>query len=99
MPTYEYRCDKCGRNLEVFQRFADKPLRRHAECGGTLEKVFHPSGVVFKGSGFYVTDSRQKSNGKKPDKPAKESVNGSDSTSAGISADKAAVTSSESKSD
>lgn len=61
MPTYEYRCDKCGEQFEVFQSFSDRALRRHPDCGGPLEKVLHPRGIVFKGSGFYVTDSRAKS--------------------------------------
>jgi putative FmdB family regulatory protein len=58
MPTYEYLCQNCGQRLEVFQKFTAKPLRVHDECGGALQKVFHASGVVFKGSGYYVTDSR-----------------------------------------
>ena len=58
MPTYEYQCKKCGDRLEVFQSFSAKPLRKHDGCNGALEKVFHASGIVFKGSGFYVTDSR-----------------------------------------
>jgi len=61
MPTYEYRCEKCGEQFEVFQSFSDRALRRHPDCGGPLEKVLHPRGIVFKGSGFYVTDSRVKS--------------------------------------
>ena len=61
MPTYEYRCEKCGEQFEVFQSFSDRALRRHPDCGGPLEKVLHPRGIVFKGSGFYVTDSRTKS--------------------------------------
>lgn len=61
MPTYEYRCKKCGRQFEVVQSFRDKPLKHHEECGGDLQKVFHARGVVFKGSGFYVTDSRSSS--------------------------------------
>lgn len=63
MPTYEYLCQECGERLEVFQKFSDKPLRTHPECGGDLNKVFHASGVVFKGSGYYVTDSRPKGKG------------------------------------
>jgi putative FmdB family regulatory protein len=58
MPTYEYLCQNCGQRLEVFQKFSAKSLRVHDECGGALQKVFHASGVVFKGSGYYVTDSR-----------------------------------------
>lgn len=61
MPTYEYMCKNCGETLEVFQSFSEKPLRKHAECGGELKKVFHARGVVFKGSGFYSTDSRSSS--------------------------------------
>lgn len=67
MPTYEYVCKSCGENLEVFQSFNAKPLKKHDECGGDLQKVFHARGVVFKGSGFYKTDSRpaaSDSNGK-----------------------------------
>lgn len=58
MPTYEYTCKSCGENFEVFQSFADKPLKKHKECGGQLQKVFHVRGIVFKGSGFYATDSK-----------------------------------------
>jgi putative FmdB family regulatory protein len=61
MPTYEYTCKNCGQTIEAFQSFSDKPLRKHKECGGgELQKVFHARGVVFKGSGFYTTDSRSK---------------------------------------
>ncbi|MDH3307688.1 MAG: hypothetical protein OEO77_09260 [Acidimicrobiia bacterium] len=58
MPTYVYRCEGCAETLEVLQSFSDKPLRRHGECGGSLNKVFQPAGLIFKGSGFYVTDTR-----------------------------------------
>jgi len=73
MPTYEYRCDKCGQHLEVVQSFSERPLRRHRQCGGDLERVVHPRGVVFKGSGFYKTDSRPKpSESKDGDSPSKK---------------------------
>lgn len=58
MPTYEYVCSSCGNRLEVVQRFTDAPLSQCGICGGPLRKVFHPAGIVFKGSGFYSTDSR-----------------------------------------
>ncbi|WP_040158492.1 FmdB family zinc ribbon protein [Nigerium massiliense] len=61
MPTYQYRCTSCSHDLEAFQHFTDAPLTTCPECGGTLRKVFSPVGVVFKGSGFYATDSRSKS--------------------------------------
>ena len=77
MPTYEYTCKGCGETVEVFQSFSEKPLRKHRECGGDLQKVFHARGVVFKGSGFYSTDSRASSSKKKDeaakkDEPAKK---------------------------
>jgi putative FmdB family regulatory protein len=58
MPTYEYACKDCGTHVEVFQRFGEDALRECGLCGGELRKVFHPAGIVFKGSGFYATDSR-----------------------------------------
>jgi putative FmdB family regulatory protein len=59
MPTYEYRCTDCGNRVEVFQRIGDDSPTVCEVCGGTLRKVFHPAGIVFKGSGFYATDSRK----------------------------------------
>jgi putative FmdB family regulatory protein len=58
MPTYEYRCAKCGQHVEVVQSFADGPLTECGVCGGALRKVFGSVGIVFKGSGFYKTDNR-----------------------------------------
>ena len=60
MPTYEYGCTACGQHIEVFQRFSEDALTTCGACGGSLRKVFHPAGIVFKGSGFYATDSRSK---------------------------------------
>jgi putative FmdB family regulatory protein len=60
MPTYEYECTACGQHIEVFQRFSEDALTTCGNCGGALRKVFHPAGIVFKGSGFYATDSRSK---------------------------------------
>jgi putative FmdB family regulatory protein len=60
MPTYEYRCTSCGNRFDVFQRHDEESLRVCERCGGELRKVFHPAGIVFKGSGFYATDSRTK---------------------------------------
>ncbi|MGH9000810.1 MAG: FmdB family zinc ribbon protein [Acidimicrobiia bacterium] len=61
MPTYEYRCTSCGQHIEVVQSFNDDPLTECGSCGGALRKVFAPVGIVFKGSGFYKTDSRSSS--------------------------------------
>ena len=60
MPTYEYRCTSCGNRFDAFQRLDEAPLQICERCGGALRKVFHPAGIVFKGSGFYATDSRTK---------------------------------------
>ena len=58
MPTYQYACTECGHAFEQFQSFSDHALTECPECGGRLRKVFNAVGVVFKGSGFYRTDSR-----------------------------------------
>jgi putative FmdB family regulatory protein len=73
MPTYEYACTECGDRTEVVQSIADAPPTTCAVCGGRLRKVFSPVGIVFKGSGFYRTDSRgkpAKADGDKAKKPA-----------------------------
>lgn len=69
MPTYQYRCTECDDSLEVIQKFADDPLTVCPSCTGRLRKVFSPVGVVFKGSGFYKTDSRagKRSEGQRAD--------------------------------
>jgi putative FmdB family regulatory protein len=56
MPTYGYRCTKCGHQFEVFQRMSDEPIQTCPKCEGKVTKMLYPSGVVFKGSGYYSTD-------------------------------------------
>ena len=58
MPTYQYACRECGHAFEQVQSFSDDTLTVCPECEGRLRKVFNAVGVVFKGSGFYRTDSR-----------------------------------------
>ncbi len=58
MPTYQYACASCGEQIEAVQKFTDDPLTVCTTCGGPLRKVYSAVGVVFKGSGFYRTDSR-----------------------------------------
>jgi putative FmdB family regulatory protein len=58
MPTYVYECAKCGDEFELWQSFSDDPLKKHPGCGGKVTKVLQPVGIVFKGSGFHKTDSR-----------------------------------------
>ena len=111
MPTYEYTCKKCGENFDLVQSFKEKALKKHpGACGGPVQKVFHASGIVFKGSGFYVTDSRGASsvqtgstdsaasseNGSSEPKPAKTDSKKSKSGSAKASS---AASSSTTKSD
>ena len=60
MPTYQYACTECGHAFEQFQSFSDDALSECPECRGRLRKLFSAVGVVFKGSGFYRTDSRKK---------------------------------------
>jgi putative FmdB family regulatory protein len=88
VPTYQYACTECGDRSEVVQRFSDDPLTVCTACGGRLRKIFSPVGIVFKGSGFYRTDSR---NGASSVSAAKESAangsNGSSSDSSSASSD------------
>ena len=64
MPTYRYRCAKCGDETEIWQSFEEKPKARHTGgCGGKLQKVMSPAGIVLKGSGFYKTDNRSSKSG------------------------------------
>ncbi len=68
MPTYSYACTDCGNRFDVVQSFTDDALTTCQQCSGRLRKLFNSVGVVFKGSGFYRTDSRE---------PAKSATNGS----------------------
>jgi putative FmdB family regulatory protein len=65
MPIYEYACTACGERTEARQSFDDPPLEECPVCGGKLRKLYSPVGIVFKGSGFYSTDARSKSEAKK----------------------------------
>ncbi|MDT0329019.1 FmdB family zinc ribbon protein [Nocardiopsis lambiniae] len=62
MPTYQYACTECGAQMEVVQSFSDDALTVCPECEGRLRKVYSAVGIVFKGSGFYRTDSGKTSN-------------------------------------
>lgn len=56
MPIYEYECDGCGHRFERHQSIASEPVKRCPHCGGAVRRVIYPVGIIFKGSGFYVTD-------------------------------------------
>jgi putative FmdB family regulatory protein len=88
MPIYEYECDECGVRFEKLQRMADPALTKCPECSGHIHRVIQPVGVIFKGSGFYVTDNRGKSStgipgNKKKEDEGKASADGTSSTPAG----------------
>ncbi|AXA37097.1 MAG: zinc ribbon domain-containing protein [Candidatus Hydrogenedentota bacterium] len=64
MPTYEYACTSCGEEFEYFQRMSEEPKKVCEKCGGRLERlVSSGSGLIFKGSGFYITDYKRSGNG------------------------------------
>jgi putative FmdB family regulatory protein len=76
VPTYGYRCTSCGHQFEVFQRMSDEPVQTCPKCQGKVTKMLYPSGVVFKGSGYYSTDyknsaSSASSNGSSPSTESK----------------------------
>jgi len=94
MPIYEYACKKCGKTIEVIQKFSDPALRKHKECGGALTKLISASGFQFKGTGWYVTDYAKKSGG--PASETKDAAPKSDSSSTESSTPAATKTKSES---
>jgi putative FmdB family regulatory protein len=61
LPIYEYECAGCGAVTDIRHGFHETPDQPCATCGGALKRIFRPAGIVFKGSGFYVTDSRKSS--------------------------------------
>jgi len=66
MPTYEYECKSCGHQFECFQKMTDKPVKKCPKCGLEVRKLISSgTGLIFKGSGFYITDYAKK--GKKPE--------------------------------
>ena len=63
MPIYEYQCEKCGVRFERLQAMSAKPATNCPECDGPVHRIISPVGVIFKGSGFYVTDNRSSNAG------------------------------------
>lgn len=106
MPTYQYACKECDHRFEAVQSFSDPSLTVCPQCSGVLRKVFSAVGVVFKGSGFYRTDSRDskasttatpaKTESKSESKPSSSESSGSGSSSSGSSSSGSSATSSSS---
>ena len=90
MPTYGYRCEK-GHEFDVFQRMSDEPVAECPSCGSKGRRLFFPAGIVFKGTGFYKTDSRKASAG---DSKAASSSSSSESKTATSSPSSPSTTSS-----
>lgn len=78
MPTYEYKCEKCGNIFEVFQKITDDPVKTCPECGGKVYRLISGGvGIIFKGNGFYVTDNKTN---KYSEKSKSKTENSTDST-------------------
>ncbi|WP_440899596.1 FmdB family zinc ribbon protein [Actinosynnema sp.] len=93
MPTYQYACTECDHRFEAVQSFSDSALTECPECSGKLRKLYGAVGVVFKGSGFYRTDSR----GSSSSSPKSESSSSSSSSTSSSSSSSSAPASSSSK--
>lgn len=91
MPVYEYQCDNCGLRFDKSQRFSDAPLTECPRCSGSLHKVIQPVGVIFKGSGFYVTDNRGKSSTNPPLRKEGDGKSSSDGSAGSESSQPAAA--------
>jgi putative FmdB family regulatory protein len=77
MPTYEYECGECKHRFEVFQSIHDDPIKKCVSCGRDVKKLFSSTGIIFKGSGFYVNDYKKKDadpSSPKIESPAKAAV-------------------------
>src|SRR3954454_8588352 len=94
MPTYQNACTECGHAFEQFQSFSEDALTVCPSCSGRLRKVYNAVGVVFKGSGFYRTDSRGASSGSSPAPAASTSTSTDGGSSSGGSSSGGSSTSS-----
>lgn len=82
MPTYSYACTECDNKFDIVQSFSDDALTTCDRCNGKLRKLFNSVGIVFKGSGFYRTDSRNGSTSSEAAKPSSTTDSGSSSSTA-----------------
>ena len=72
MPLYDYKCSKCGYVFEVQQRITEEPLKHCPKCKGHINRLISPAGIIFKGSGFHVTDYKTRSDPSAPSHPKTE---------------------------
>lgn len=92
MPTYEYACSTCGHRFDVRQSFSDAPINDCPQCGASVRRVLYPAGVIFKGSGWYATDSRKGSASHSSSPSTAESSSSSESTASEAKPDNAKAT-------
>jgi putative FmdB family regulatory protein len=90
VPTYTYTCTACNDVIEKRQSFSDPPLTTCEQCGGALRKVIHPVGIVFKGSGWYITDSRSSTSSANGPAASKSESTKSDAPASSSSSDSGA---------
>jgi putative FmdB family regulatory protein len=93
MPTYSYHCETGNHDFDIVQRFSDDALTVCPECGGTVRRVIQPVGVVFKGSGWYITDSRKGSGDSDSSRSSKSSDKSDSSSTTSSSTEKATASS------
>lgn len=98
MPTYQYACNACSNQFDIVQKFSDDALTECPSCAGDLRKVFSAVGIVFKGSGFYRTDSRASSSSTVSSAASTSTSSSSDSSSSSSSSDSSSSSSSSSSS-
>lgn len=99
MPTYQYACSNCGHKFDVVQSFSDDALTTCDKCQGQLRKVYGQVGVVFKGSGFYATDSRKKPSSSSSTSSSRDTSSSSSTQSSSASKSDSTSTSNPTKSD
>jgi putative FmdB family regulatory protein len=78
LPTYDYQCRNCGHTIEVIHPMTEDGPSTCEVCGGPLRRILHPAGIIFKGSGFYKTDSRSSSTASVPASSSKAAAPASD---------------------
>jgi putative FmdB family regulatory protein len=101
MPTYVYGCDTCGHQFEQFQKISDDPVRECPRCQNKVRRIFQPAGIVFKGSGWHITDYKRGSQATESSTNGvdESSTNGGEKSGNGKSADAKTSTTSDQKSE
>jgi len=97
MPMYDYRCKACGARFEAWQKFTDDPISVCPNCSGPAQRVIHAAGIMFKGSGFYSTDSRSHSSIPPTDATAPAATDGAAGEKAGKGAGESSASGSAAK--